>query len=239
MNFQTQSPGNHLKKFLQQLEIYWSCDSRSLTNNMALVQIHTRTVLYLYYLVTAAVTCVSLTLSPPFVYDSEFNELEDFATLDYPGQGFTTDAVEQMSAKLVEKANQLYRNSKQSKMQDISVSGSLNCLAEFWKFAETIPTLTYEKWIDPKSQRSECDYSITFNSCPIKEELEQDLIVTMNPHALVDGNLSSVWAFPIIEGKNVHIDIDLHSTYAVAALSLQVETVPLGFLLVCQVKMVQ
>jgi len=26
--------------------------------------------------------------------------VEDFATLDYPGQGFTTDAVEQMSAKL-------------------------------------------------------------------------------------------------------------------------------------------
>jgi len=54
------------------------------------------------------------------------------------------------------------------------------------------------------------------------EELEQDLIVTMNPHALVDGNLSSVWAFPIIEGKNVHIDIDLHSTYAVSKACIEI-----------------
>jgi len=30
-------------------------------------------------------------------------------------------------------------------MQDISVSGSLNCLAEFWKFAETIPTVSEAK----------------------------------------------------------------------------------------------
>jgi len=64
-------------------------------------------------------------------------------------------------------------------------------------------------------------FIINFLNFPL-EELEQDLIVTMNPHALVDGNLSSVWAFPNIEGKNVHIDIDLHSTYAVSKACIEI-----------------